>query len=62
VGTHQKEASHDPAIKRRSLKPVELKALPRHTCRVLLTRGMKGTFVFPTDSETRGMLRSLLGV
>ena len=35
-------------------------ALLQHTYRVLLTRGMKGTFVYSTDWETREYLKDLL--
>ena len=36
-------------------------ALLRQTYRVLLTRGIRGTFVYSTDPETRGLLQTLLG-
>jgi DUF2075 family protein len=38
-----------------------LRALFQHTYRVLMTRGMRGTFVFSTDFETREMLKALVG-
>jgi DUF2075 family protein len=34
--------------------------LIRNTYKVLLTRGMQGTVLFSTDTETREMLRSLV--
>jgi hypothetical protein len=34
--------------------------LIRHTCRVLLTRGVLGTVIYATDSQTRVKLRQLL--
>jgi hypothetical protein len=55
-----RDASQDPAILRRKLDPATLKALLGHTYRVLLTRGLKGTFIYSTDFETREFLRSLL--
>ncbi len=56
----RKEASRDPAIRRRRLSPAALKALLQHSYRVLLTRGVRGTFVYSTDPETQRLLRSLL--
>jgi DUF2075 family protein len=56
-----REASADPSIIRRRLSPNELLALLQHTYRVLLTRGMKGTFIYSTDSETQAFLRDLCG-
>jgi DUF2075 family protein len=38
----------------------EFAHLIRNTYKVLLTRGMQGTVLFSTDSETREMLRSLV--
>lgn len=55
-----RDASKDPAILRRKLDPATLKALLGHTYRVLLTRGLKGTFIYSTDFETREFLRTLL--
>jgi hypothetical protein len=55
-----KGASEDPAIQRGSLEPDELRALLAHTYRVLFTRGMKGTFVYSTDGETRRYLAAFL--
>ncbi len=56
-----RDASCDPAIARRKLSQAEMLALLQHTYRVLLTRGMKGTFVYSTDWETREMVSRLLG-
>jgi uncharacterized protein len=41
-----KDLSEDSAIFRRRHDPDELRALLQHAYRVLLTRGMKGTFVY----------------
>jgi uncharacterized protein len=51
-----KSASEDPAIKRRRHDPDRLAELLQHTYRVLLTRGMKGTFVHSIDPETQAFL------
>ena len=55
-----RDASHDPAIRRRKLAQTELLALIQQTYRVLMTRGMKGTFLFSTDWETQQMLGRLI--
>ena len=55
-----RDASQDPSIKRRRLEQAELRDLLHQTYRVLLTRGMKGTFVYSTDWETTRKLRSLM--
>ncbi len=55
-----KDASCDRAILNSRLEQKELKDLLCHTYRVLLTRGIKGTFVYSTDFDTREFLRSLL--
>jgi Mrp family chromosome partitioning ATPase len=55
-----RDASFDPQIRRRKLDPDRLGDLLRHTYRVLLTRGMKGTFVYSTDYETLELLRGLV--
>jgi len=65
VGTPRlssRDASRDPSIARRKLSQAELGRLLQHTYRVLLTRGMRGTYVYSTDFETREMLRELLGM
>lgn len=54
-----KGASADSAILRRRLTEDQVCALLQHTYRVLLTRGMKGTFMYSTDPETREMIREL---
>jgi hypothetical protein len=55
-----RDASADPSIARRRLQQEELLALLEHTYRVLLTRGMKGTYVYSTDFETRRFLAQLV--
>lgn len=55
-----RDASCDPSIARRRLSQDDLRALLQHTYRVLLTRGMKGTFIYSTDWETREMLTRLM--
>ncbi len=57
----RREFSKDPAL--RSVTTVsdeELDQLLRNVYKVLLTRGVKGTIVFSTDSETQEFLRGLL--
>lgn len=51
-----RDASADPMISRRKLSQADLLALISQTYRVLLTRGVKGTFIYSTDWETRQML------
>lgn len=55
-----REASRDPAIARRRLSDDELRRLLQHTYRVLLTRGIKGTYVYSTDPETRELIERLM--
>lgn len=55
-----REGSKDPSISRRKLAQAELLALLKQTYRVLLTRGMKGTFLYSVDWETQEMLRRLV--
>jgi uncharacterized protein len=55
-----RDASQDPSIKRRKLGQTELRDLLYQTYRVLLTRGMKGTFLYSTDWETMRKLGSLV--
>jgi DUF2075 family protein len=55
-----RDASFDPSIRRRKLPQDGLVALLQQTYRVLLTRGMKGTFVYSTDFETRQKLHQLV--
>ncbi|AJT63527.1 hypothetical protein T261_1842 [Streptomyces lydicus] len=52
-------ASKDPVFKR-STSDDDVDRLIRNTYKVLLTRGMVGTAVFSTDSETREKLRELV--
>jgi uncharacterized protein len=56
-----KEASEDQVIRKGALDSTALRALLTHTYRVLLTRGMKGTYVYSTDPETRRLLQELAG-
>jgi hypothetical protein len=56
-----RDASRDPEIARRRLTREGLLDLLQHTYRVLMTRGMKGTFLYSTDWETGEMLRRLVG-
>ena len=53
-----RDQSYDNAIRRGDEDAV--KSLLRHTYRVLLTRGMRGTFIYSTDPETRRKVGSLL--
>ncbi|MEO3756210.1 DUF2075 domain-containing protein [Streptomyces sp. B6B3] len=53
-------ASKDPVFKR-STSDADVDRLIRNTYKVLLTRGMVGTVVYSTDSETRAKLRELVG-
>ena len=55
-----KGASQDPVIRKSSLEPEALRALLAHTYRVLLTRGMKGTYVYSTDPQTQLLLKNLV--
>jgi hypothetical protein len=55
-----RDASFDNALARRKMSQEDLRALLQHTYRVLLTRGMRGTFIYSTDWETREMLRGLI--
>ena len=55
-----RQASQDPAILRKGLEPDRVKVLLRHTYRVLLTRGTRGTYLHSTDAETQAKLESLV--
>jgi hypothetical protein len=55
-----RDASHDPGIRRAKLAQSEMLALLQQSYRVLLTRGMLGTFVYSTDWETLQMLKRLV--
>ena len=55
-----KDASKDSALLRGKLSQDELRAMLQHTYRVLLTRGMKGTFIYSADWETMEMLKELV--
>lgn len=51
----QKAASHDSQVKR--AQPEHFTDLVKNTYRVLLTRGLKGCYVYFTDLETREYMR-----
>lgn len=55
-----KDASYDNMIAKRRHTPESLMALLQHTYRVLLTRGMKGTYIYSTDFDTREFLHALI--
>jgi uncharacterized protein len=55
-----RDASRDHVVARAKTPESTLRALLQQTYRVLLTRGMRGTFVYSTDFETRQMLSSLI--
>ncbi len=52
----QKVASHDSQVKR--ARPEHFTDLVKNTYRVLLTRGLKGCYVYFTDLETREYMRA----
>ncbi|AHH98590.1 DUF2075 domain-containing protein [Kutzneria albida] len=52
------KASKDSVVAR--AKPEDYEKLIRHTYKVLLTRGMIGTILYSTDSETQAKLHSLV--
>ena len=54
-----RKASFDPPVKR--AKDDHFLALVKNTYRVLLTRGLRGCFVYFTDAETREYVASRLG-
>jgi hypothetical protein len=56
-----RDASCDSVIARRKLPQSELLSLLQQTYRVLLTRGMQGTYIYSVDFETRRMLERLIG-
>lgn len=53
------EKSHDSQVKRGNAD--EFDRAVRNTYKVLLTRGMRGTVLYSTDSETQRLLESLIG-
>lgn len=55
-----KSASHDPAIMRTKWVDGELERKLQQVYRVLLTRGMLGTFLYSTDRETQELFRRLI--
>ncbi|MEO8192859.1 MAG: DUF2075 domain-containing protein [Gemmatimonadales bacterium] len=55
-----KQATADPALLRRKLSAEGRVDLMAQTYRVLLTRGIKGTFIYSTDAETMELLQSLV--
>jgi DUF2075 family protein len=54
-----RDASADPALKRARFDADALRRLLQHTYRVLLTHGIRGTFVYSTNYETRQLVSSL---
>lgn len=54
----QPERSHDSQVKRAPAEDFDRAV--RNTYKVLLTRGMRGAFIYSTDAETQGMLRNLV--
>jgi uncharacterized protein len=55
-------ANKDPSLRRRTeVTDHEFERLIRNVYKVLLTRGMIGTIIYAVDSETRQMLRALVG-
>jgi hypothetical protein len=52
--------SHDPEIRKRSVSDGEADRLIRNAYKVLLTRGMMGTYLYAVDNETQAFLRSLV--
>jgi DUF2075 family protein len=56
-----RSASKDPALKRQTTDE-EADRLIRNTYKVLLTRGLRGTLLYSTDSETQRFLTSLVRV
>lgn len=56
----QRKESRDPAIAKRSVTDAEADQLIRNTYKVLLTRGMIGTYVYAVDPETQKFFHSLL--
>ena len=57
-----RDASLDPSIGRQRPTQDQRAADLRHTYRLLLTRGMRGTAVHSTDAETQVKLRQLTRV
>jgi hypothetical protein len=56
-----RSANKDPDFRSRTkVSDQEFDHLIRNVYKVLLTRGMKGTFLYSTDTETRTFLRSLI--
>jgi len=57
----RREFSTDPDFRSRSsVDDATFDRLVRHVYKVLLTRGLTGTIVYSTDSETQAMLRSVV--
>ena len=56
----QRKESHDNAILRGGMDETRMRNVLSHTYRVLLTRGMLGTFLMSTDTETHEMLKRLV--
>lgn len=58
--TRQAE-SRDPDLRKKAVSEAEADRLIRNAYKVLLTRGMVGTYVYATDPETQDFLRELIG-
>ena len=57
----RRAASHDPALRRtKAVSDEEADRLIRNTYKVLLTRGMRGTMIYSTDTETRDYLAKFI--
>ena len=54
-----RSASKDPALLRRGVSDAQADRLIRNTYNVLLTRGMMGTVLYSTDTETQAFLANL---
>jgi hypothetical protein len=60
--TSVREANRDPDFRsRKQVSDAQFDRLVRNVYKVLLTRGMEGTVLYSTDSETRQALRMLVG-
>lgn len=57
-----RDANRDPDFKNRTKIPdARFDLLVRNVYKVLMTRGMVGTILYSTDSETRQKLREIVG-
>lgn len=55
-----REASRDPALRRRTVTDADADRLIRNTYKVLLTRGMVGTMIYSVDPRTQAYLAGLI--